>query len=159
MVDNFEQEARREAEARWPAYFNGAVGERELQRWEAFVAGAQWAREQTPEVEPPVALLERADRLKELTGMSLHQVARAIGLSTTREIYSHSPRKLAVERLADFEVLVTGLKGIDAKERGAELFRSSDGPSIYSTFCHATAPKGEKLHNTLSVRERLGVAD
>ena len=41
-------EAKVEAERRWPSLFANAVGSRELERWETFAAGAVWATSRLP---------------------------------------------------------------------------------------------------------------
>jgi hypothetical protein len=37
-----EREARQEAKRRYPTYYKGLVGEREIETWDVFIAGAEW---------------------------------------------------------------------------------------------------------------------
>jgi len=37
-----EREAHQEAKRRYPTHYKGLVGEREIETWDVFVAGAEW---------------------------------------------------------------------------------------------------------------------
>jgi hypothetical protein len=140
MSDDFDKRALAEAEARWPTYFSGMIGEREKERYDTFVAGARWAKEQAEADTEP--LLARAETLKKLTGMSLHQIAVAVGLASRQQLYDSNAEPQLVTRFAQLEKLVESLDGPTSKERGEALFSTENGKSLYQLFKASSA----KLH-------------
>lgn len=160
MNKDFEKDAREEAEARWPPYLSFAPTAKELSRLNSFTAGAIWAAERMADKKlvEGRTLYGRAETISLTAGISFQQIARALSLSSTRNLYSSSLAPSYQKRFDEFEALIENLPGKTAVERKANLLNSASGPSLFMKFCSETSTHVQ-IQSLIPLRERLGLDD